>query len=251
MPGYHKVALLISQNIRSIEEIIYQIQDKGFIVYHCRSGSQGLKEARQKKPDLIVVDISPEDSSVENVLERTLTLVELKADEQLSKVTLVVTSQDADQKNLDPVLKDISFLTKPIQFNDMVNKIKQLVGDDISSVLVVDDDESARDIMTAAAKKAGWQVTQAINGRDALDKIKTIIPSVILLDLMMPEMDGFTFINELQKNPAWKNIPIIIVSAKELSGEERAMLQKHSDKILQKGAYSRQELIDAICAQTE
>lgn len=250
MPGYHKVALLISQNIRSIEEIVYQIQEKGFIVYHCRSGSEGLKEAREKNPDLIVLDISPEESSEASVLERTLTLLELKADEKLSKVTLVITSQDATQDSVEPMLKNINFLTKPIQMNPMIEKIKQLVGDNVSSLLVVDDDESARDIMTAAAKKAGWSVVQAINGRDALEKIKISTPSVILLDLMMPEMDGFTFISELEKNAAWRNIPIIIVSAKELSNDERDYLQKHTDNVLQKGAYTRQELIDAICAQT-
>jgi CheY-like chemotaxis protein len=251
MSGYHKVALLISQNLRSIEEVVQQIQAKGFVVFHCRSGSEGLKVAREKKPDLIVLDISPEESSQASVLERTLTLVELKADPELSKVTLVLTSQEGNQKDLDSTLKNINFLTKPIQINAMIDKIKQLLPDDISSVLVVDDDESARDIMSAAAKKTGWKVIQAVNGRDALDKIAATIPSVILLDLMMPEMDGFTFINELEKNAAWRHIPIIIVSAKELSADERALLQKHTDNILQKGLYTRQSLIDAIAEQVK
>jgi len=252
MPGYQKVALLISQNIRSVEEIVAHIQDMGFAVDHTRSGSEGLKYAREKNPDLIVLDISPEESAKESVIERTLTLLELKADEHFSKITLVVTSPEGTaQKDVKPLLKEINYLTKPIQLNSMIDKIKQLVPGGVSSILIVDDEESAREIMAAAAKKAGWKSVLAVNGQDALDKIKLHIPSVILLDLMMPEMDGFTFITELQKNTAWRDIPIIIVSAKELSTEERAMLEKHTENILQKGLYTRQELIDAIYAQVE
>lgn len=250
MSGNRKVALLISQNIRSIDEIVYHIQERGFVVDHTRSGSEGLKYAREKKPDLIVIDVSSDDSSIESVLERTLTLVELKADPHFSKITLVVTSQEGEAKNTAPVLKEVNFLTKPIQLNTMIDKIKELVPGGISTILVVDDDESARDIMSAAAKKAGWASVQAINGRDALEKIQIHIPSIILLDLMMPEMDGFALIHELQKNSAWRDIPIIIVSAKELSTDERALLEKHAQNILQKGAYTRQELIDAISAET-
>ena len=90
-----------------------------------------------------------------------------------------------------------------------------------------------------------------MNGRDALNKMADVLPSIILLDLMMPEMDGFTMINELQKNAEWHNIPVIIVSAKELSRSEREMLMQHTKGILQKGTYSRKELIDAICNQVK
>ncbi|MDX2165347.1 MAG: response regulator, partial [Gammaproteobacteria bacterium] len=240
MPSYHKVALLISQNIRSVEEVLHHIQERGFIVYHTRNGSEGLKFARENKPDLIVLDVSPDEEHRNSSLERALTLLELNADDELSKITLAVTSQGTVQKSLKPVLSEMNFVTKPIQPKSMIEKIKQLVPGGVSTILVVDDDESARDIMSAAAKKAGWSVVLAENGREALEQIKKSIPSVILLDLMMPEMDGFTVITELQKEEKWRDIPIIIVSAKELSDYERILLEKHTKDIIQKGMYTRQ-----------
>lgn len=251
MPSYHKVALLISQNIRSVEDVLHQIQEDGFIVYHTRNGSEGLKFAREHKPDLIVLDVSIDKVHPNSSLERALTLLELNSDEALSKITLAVTSQGHTPTSLKPILKEMNFLTKPIQPKLMVDKIKQLVPGGVSSVLVVDDEESAREIMSAAAKKAGWKVTLAVNGREALEKIAQEIPSVILLDLMMPEMDGFSVIAEMQKHEAWRDIPIVIVTAKELSDDERILLEKHTKNILQKGAYTRQSLIDAIAKQVE
>ncbi len=251
MPSYRKVALLISQNIRSVEDVLHHIQEQGFVVYHTRNGAEGLTFARENKPDLIVLDVSVDTDNPQSSLERALTLVELNSDDELSKITLAVTTPGETPQSLKPFLREMNFLSKPIQPKAMIEKIKFLVPGGISTILVVDDDESARDIMSAAAKKAGWKVALAQNGREALDRIKEEIPSVILLDLMMPEMDGFTVIAELQKNEQWRHIPIIIVSAKDLSDEERGLLEKHTKNILQKGAYTRQSLIDAIAKQVE
>ncbi|HEV2614720.1 MAG TPA: response regulator [Gammaproteobacteria bacterium] len=251
MPSSRKSALVISQNLRSVDDILVHLQEMGFDVYHNRSGSEALKFARKNKLDLMVLDISLNTRFDSSVLERVLTLLELKSDEHLSKIPLVVTSQETFQENFGVIFSEINFLTKPININSMIDKIKELVPNGVSSILIVDDEESARDIMRAAAKKAGWKSVEAVNGRDALEKVQAHIPSIILLDLMMPEMDGFTFITELQKHEAWRQIPIIIVSAKELSSDERILLQQHTKNILQKGAYTRQELIDAIYQQVE
>ena len=113
-------------------------------------------------------------------------------------------------------------------------------------VLVVDDDPDAQKVMSKVVKKAGWESIEAANGREALEKIAVGIPSVILLDLMMPEMDGFSVLEALQQNKEWRQIPVIIVTAKELTADERSLLQKRTVTILQKGAYSRKDLISAI-----
>ncbi|HEV2614357.1 MAG TPA: response regulator [Gammaproteobacteria bacterium] len=242
-----KLALVISRVPQSLEEILSHFQERGFKVLHARNGGEGLRFARKTDPSIIVLDISETMTFDESLLEQTLTLLELKSDDQLSKIPLVVTTQKSSQENLGLMLSEVHFLSKPIDINIMIRKIKELLPEGVSTLLVVDDDESARDIMTAAAKKAGWNSIEAINGRDALNKMADVLPSIILLDLMMPEMDGFSLIEELQKKEQWRDIPIIIVSAKELTPDENTMLKKYSKSILQKGAHTRQELVDAIC----
>ncbi len=92
-------------------------------------------------------------------------------------------------------------------------------------------------------EQAGWSVVEAENGRAALDRLVSIRPGVILLDLMMPEMDGFEFVEELRKRPEWKSIPVVVVTAKDLTLQDRARLNGQVGLILQKGSYSREELI--------
>ena len=210
--------------------------------------------ARKHIPDVIILDITVAFTLGDTLMEQWLLLSELKSNPRLAKIPLVVTAKDATQESLGFVLGEVDFLTKPVDISLMMHKLKELVPMGISTLMVVDDDESAREIMAAAAKKAGWKSVEAINGRDGLEKLekmKESLPSIILLDLMMPEMDGFAMISELQKNEKWCSIPIVIVSAKELSLDEQIMLKKYSRGILQKGAYSRQELITAISEQVK
>jgi CheY-like chemotaxis protein len=95
-------------------------------------------------------------------------------------------------------------------------------------------------------EKAGWEVAEAENGRVALTKLSETRPELILLDLMMPEMDGFQFINEVRRQPEWAAIPIVIVTAMDLTPEERKRLNGSVQHILQKGSYSRDELLQEV-----
>jgi CheY-like chemotaxis protein len=115
-----------------------------------------------------------------------------------------------------------------------------------SHCLLVEDDSLIRDLVDRTLEKAGWRVSQAENGRFALELVAKDQPEVILLDLMMPEMDGFQFIAELRKNPAWRTIPIVVMTAMDLTPEDRLRLNGYVIQILQKGVYSRDELLREI-----
>jgi CheY-like chemotaxis protein/anti-sigma regulatory factor (Ser/Thr protein kinase) len=246
-----KTALVISYDPSTVNDVLRDVQQMGFQVTHARNGQEGLKKARDRTPELIILDVAVSLTMGDAVMDQWITLSELKSDDRLSRIPLVVLTKDMSQENLGFVLGEVDFLTKPIDRHSMIHKIKLLVPEGIPTILVVDDDESARDIMSAAAKKVGWTSITAVNGHDALEKMAKTLPSIILLDLMMPEMDGFTMIGKLQENEAWRHIPVVIVSAKELSADERSLLKKYSRGILQKGAYSRQALVDAICDQVK
>jgi CheY-like chemotaxis protein len=111
---------------------------------------------------------------------------------------------------------------------------------------VVEDDAATRDVIRRTLEGDGWVVTEAENGRVALSSVATQVPDLILLDLMMPEMDGFEFVAELRRNEAWRRVPVVVVTAKDLTREDRERLDGYVRRIFQKGALSREELIREI-----
>ena len=114
--------------------------------------------------------------------------------------------------------------------------------------LVVDDDPTARELVRRLLEGDGWKVIEADNGRTALERVADQTPNVILLDLMMPEMDGFEFVEQLRLRPEGRSVPIIAITAKDLTTEERAQLSGQVSDILQKGSYDRDQLLEEVSA---
>jgi CheY-like chemotaxis protein len=113
-------------------------------------------------------------------------------------------------------------------------------------VLIVDDDPAVRELVRRALEKEGVVVTEAPDGRAGLAEVARRRPGLVLLDLMMPELDGFGFLEELRRVPAWRDIPVIVLTAKELTDEDRRRLQGSVERILEKGTYDRQALLQEI-----
>jgi hypothetical protein len=111
---------------------------------------------------------------------------------------------------------------------------------------VVDDDPNARDMLRRGLEKAGWSVVEAENGRAALARLAHSAPRLILLDLMMPEMDGFEFLVEMRSRAEWRDIPVLVVTAKDLTAEERDRLNGDVERVLQKGGAELEELLREI-----
>jgi DNA-binding response OmpR family regulator len=112
-------------------------------------------------------------------------------------------------------------------------------------VLIVDDDPQVRDMLSRTLEREDWVVSTAEDGRAGLDAMTANTPDLILLDLMMPRMDGFEFVSELRKHQHWRSIPIVVITAKTLTKEDRLLLQGHVQKVLQKGDFS----LDALLAE--
>jgi CheY-like chemotaxis protein len=155
------------------------------------------------------------------------------------------------EKNMGYALGATDYITKPIdrkELIDVIEKHRSASYAGTQQMLVVDDDPAARETLRRALHKEGWAISEAENGRHALEQMRISQPDIILLDLMMPEMDGFEFIEEMKKAPLWQSIPVIIVTAKDLSNADRARLNGSVQQILQKGAYSREELLQEVRA---
>jgi hypothetical protein len=115
-----------------------------------------------------------------------------------------------------------------------------------SHVLVVEDDEDTRSVIRQTLERAGWSVAQAEHGRRGLERVAERRPDAIVLDLMMPEMNGFDFLDALRRNPDWRGIPVLVLTAMDLSAEDRRRLNGEVERILQKGASARDQLLAEV-----
>jgi signal transduction histidine kinase/CheY-like chemotaxis protein len=210
---------------------------EGFRVVTAASGEEGLRRAHELRPDTITLDVMMPG------MDGWAVLTALKADPDVADIPVVMLTI-VDDKNLGYALGAADYLTKPIDRERLVAVLKQHRRD--RPVLVVDDDAGVRALLRRMLEPEGYTVVEAENGRAALARLHDLAPGVVLLDLMMPEMDGFEFVAEFRRHEAWRGVPIVVITAKDLSGEDRERLNGYVQKILQKGAYGRDELLAEV-----
>jgi CheY-like chemotaxis protein len=170
----------------------------------------------------------------------------LKADPTLADIPVIMLTI-VDDKNLGYLLGAADYLTKPLDRDRLAALLKNYRPERTAcSVLLVEDDHLTRHMLRRLLAKQGWAVVEAENGQAALACVAERPPELIILDLLMPTMDGFTFIAELRKHEDWRAIPIIVITAKDLSPQDRQKLSGSVEKILLKGAYSREALLSEV-----
>jgi CheY-like chemotaxis protein len=216
----------------------------GFGVETASNGEEGLQKAREVRPNAITLDV------LMPGMDGWAVLSALKADPELAD-TPVIMLTITDNKNMGFALGAADYLTKPIDRQRLVallNKHRSARSDGAQAghILVVEDHDETREMVRRTLEKEGWTAEEAANGRIALRAMEQRRPDMILLDLMMPEMDGFQFISEMRKNRDWHDIPVIVVTAKMLTEPERQHLNGYVERILQKGAYSREMLLREV-----
>lgn len=213
------------------------LDQEGWTLAVAESGSEGLKLARELRPDVICLDILMPGMDGWSVLQS------LKSDPQLQDIPVVIWSMTGD-KTLGFSLGASDFLMKPID-RDRLSKImdKYVTSRSRHAVLVIEDDTATSELMTRLLQKEGYVVTQAGNGRVALECLRQEVPRLILLDLMMPEMDGFQFVAEMRKQEQWREIPIVVVTAKTITAEDRIKLDNQVRSVIQKGESVQQSLL--------
>ena len=208
----------------------------GFRVITAGSGQEGLDLARQLRPTVITLDVMMPS------LDGWAVLTRLKAEPATADIPVVMVTV-VDDQNLGLALGASEYLTKPIdreRLHRVMARFRERPGS--PRVLVVEDDPAARELLARALAADGWQVAEAPNGRFALDLLADGLPAVILLDLIMPELDGFEFLERLRERPGAADLPVVVVTAKDLTDDERRRLNGHVSRILQKGGFSPQQL---------
>jgi len=217
----------------------YLIKD-GFAVVTAVSGEQGLRLAHELRPAAITLDVMMPDMDGWSVLRA------LKSDPVLRKIPVVMLTM-IDDRTRGYSLGAVDYLTKPVDREQLHNVLARYYSEGkASAVLLVEDDIETRKIMARTLEKAGWAVSEAGNGKEALDIMDSMQPGLILLDLMMPVMDGFEFLAAMRAVPEWRHIPVIVITAKDLTGDDRDRLTGMVEEVLEKNAYTREQLLERV-----
>ena len=234
-------AVLVIDDDPTVRELLQRsLTKEGIRVVCAAGGEEGLRLARELQPTAITLDVMMPG------MDGWAVLTALKADAALADIPVIMLTI-VDDKNLGYALGAADYLTKPVDRDRLVAILKKYQSaDQAHLVLVVEDDSAAREILQRTLEKEGWTVTTAENGRVALQRVAEQQPALILLDLMMPEMDGFQVVEALREREGWRSIPIVVVTAKNLTAEDHSRLNGYVEKILQKGAYSREALLAEI-----
>jgi PAS domain S-box-containing protein len=232
--------LVIDDEPNARELLSRLLAREGFRVRTAADGKSGLAAAQADRPDVVVLDVNMPH------MDGWAVLAALKADPHLSDVPVVMHTM-LDDRSMGYALGAAEYLTKPVDRERLVGVLNKFAARQAAGpVLVVEDDADTRQAVRRAVEAEGWRVTEAENGRAALDRVAAAPPAVILLDLMMPEMDGFEFLSELRKRPGGEELPVVVLTAKELTAADRSRLNGHVERVLQKGAFSPDTMLKEV-----
>ena len=238
--GAGRTVLVIDDEPEAQEIIERFLRKEGFEVATAGSGDEGLRLAHKLKPAAITLDVMMPEMDGWSVLRA------LKADPGLQDIPVVMLTM-LDDKSKGYSLGATDYLTKPVDRDMLHNALaRYYTPGESCSVLLVEDDQPTREVMARTLEKANWSVSEAGNGREALDQLAQKKPQLILLDLMMPVMDGFDFLLEMRANEDWQDIPVIVLTAKDLTEEDRQTLSGRVEQIVSKGAHAPDQVANLV-----
>ncbi|MGC4034187.1 MAG: response regulator [Tepidisphaeraceae bacterium] len=242
-PTDHPTVLVIDDDPAAQDLMQRTLTKEGFFVHVAAGGEEGIKAVRELRPSVITLDVLMPRKDGWSVL------AELRADPELCDTPVVLVTL-TDDKQMGFTLGASAYVPKPVNFDRLVDVLRRLDNspqpDAENRVLLVEDDSALRELERRTLEKAGWSVIEAVDGTSALDALARSLPRLIVLDLMLPGLDGFAVIDHLRSNPAWSNIPLIVVTAKDLSPDERERLRDRVQAVISKGRFRLDDLATKV-----
>jgi CheY-like chemotaxis protein len=238
--GAAGTVLVIDDDASARDLVTRFLEKQGLEVIGATDGAAGLKAARARRPDVITLDV------VMPGLDGWAVLTALKGDPVTAEIPVVMLSV-VDEKNLAFALGASEYLTKPIDRDRLTRVLRKYERAGAPRrVLVVEDDGLTRAALRRAMESEGWEVVEAEHGRMALERFADRVPDLVLLDLMMPEMNGFEFLEALRARESWRAVPVVVITAKELTDEDRRRLNGGVERVVAKGGRGLEALAAAV-----
>jgi signal transduction histidine kinase/DNA-binding response OmpR family regulator len=219
--------LVVEDDGTARDLVVRHLERAGFAAVTARGGHEGLRLVRELRPAAVTLDIMMPD------LDGWTVLAAMKGDPTLASIPVVLMSM-VDQKNRGYALGAADYLVKPVDRTKLVETLTRICGSSAGCALLVDDDDLVRRVVRQVLQPLGWQVSEAENGQVAIKSLDAARPDVIILDLLMPKMDGFEFLDELRSQPDRQDIPVVIITSKDLTEKDRARLNGGVERIIQK-----------------
>jgi CheY-like chemotaxis protein len=235
--------LIVEDNAIAREALQKFLTQKGFRAEAAAGGVEGLRRARELHPRAILLDL------VMPGMDGWAVLTALKADPETADIPVVLFTGMADDRSEAFRRGASDFVAKPVDPDRLAAVLKRYCGDPAARrVLVVDDDPDLRHHLRGLLEKEGLEVDEAGDGRAALTCLDEQWPGLILLDLLMPEMDGFAFLAELQRRGEGRSVPVVVLTAKDLTAADHQRLRGPIGKILRKGSLGHEQLLAEVSA---
>ena len=232
--------LVIDDDATARELISDHLKAGGFSVVTAAGGVEGIKLAKELQPTAITLDVMMPD------LDGWSVLAALRQNPELADIPVIMVSI-VDDKRRGIALGAAGYLTKPIDRERLHRLVRRFQAPTRATrVLMVEDDASQRERMLAWLERPQWIVREAANGREGLDLLREEKPDVILLDLMMPEMDGFEVVAALQGDKDWRDIPVIVITSLDLNAKDRERLNSGVQSVLVKERFRPEDLVERI-----
>jgi signal transduction histidine kinase/DNA-binding response OmpR family regulator/HAMP domain-containing protein len=232
--------LVIDDDPQARQLIARHLQREGFAPILASSGSEGLALARERRPAVITLDVIMPGMDGWSVLN------ELQSDPALAQIPVVMLTLVADVQR-GYALGASAFVQKPIDASRLVEAVRAVApGGRAGRVLIVDDDDATRRLMCRHLQQQDCEVITAADGLEALASVVRERPDIIFLDLMMPNMDGFQFLEELGADDGYRRIPIVVITAKDVGSEERQLLHEDVIRVIQKRGRACETLLPEV-----
>lgn len=232
--------LAIDDNPDALDLISRSLSKEGYRVIMATSGESGLVLARAHKPDIITLDVMMPQMNGWQVLAA------IKADPSLAMTPVVLLSV-VENNEIAMALGATDCLTKPIDWTKLQTCLERLLPkSDSDRILVVEDDPASSELVTRILERDGWKIERVCNGKEAYASMEVSPPALVLLDLMMPEMDGFELVSKLSDHPTLSLVPVVVLTSKMLTPEDHARLNGGVLDILAKGTTGRNDLLEAV-----
>jgi len=228
-PGRGRSILVVEDEPHSFHSLAAALESEGYRVLGARTGEQALQLIEEERPVLVSLDIVLPGLAGWDVLK------ELKSRPATRHIPVVIVTVLAN-RDLGFALGADDFFTKPVDRAAFVSRVMELTDSaDGHRVLVIDDDPAVHDLLDAELEPAGYTLLRADNGEDGLELARTQAPSLVVLDLIMPGMSGFEVAVELRADPRTTALPIVVLTAKDLTAEDRATLSGTIAALIPKG----------------